>query len=137
MDKEPPLVTGIGLDAARGRLDAAGIPLDVDTILRLLAMIFLMGTGIAAIGGADNIDVRDGDERAVDDDGDEVGGGGGSDFMAVTWEVGWCKLIIFLFIGFSSLRRVSEPPMTSFLCGLFSRGGVFSALARYFSISEI
>ena len=53
-------------------------------MLRLLAMIFLMGTGIAAIGGADNIDVRDGDERAVDDDGDEVGGGGGSDFMAVT-----------------------------------------------------
>ena len=84
MDKEPPLVTGIGLDAARGRLEAAGIPLDVDTMLRLLAMIFLMGTGIAAIGGADNIDVRDGDERAVDDDGDEVGGGGGSDFMAVT-----------------------------------------------------
>ena len=81
---EPPLVTGIGLDAARGRLEAAGIPLDVDTILRLLAMIFLMGTGIAAIGGADNIDVRDGDERAVDDDVDEVGGGGGSDLMAVT-----------------------------------------------------
>ena len=68
MDKEPPLVTGIGLDAARGTLDAADIPLDVDTIFRLLAMIFLMGTGIAAIGGADNIDVRDGDERAVDDD---------------------------------------------------------------------
>jgi hypothetical protein len=43
-------------------------------------IIFLIGTEMAAIGGAERIDVSDGDERAADDD---DGGGGGSDFMAV------------------------------------------------------
>ena len=42
-------------------------------------IIFLIGTEMAAIGGAERIDVSDGDER----DADEEGRGGGSDFMAV------------------------------------------------------
>lgn len=44
-------------------------------------MIFLMGTERAAMGGAERIEVREGDESAAVDEDD--GGGGGSDFMAV------------------------------------------------------
>ena len=45
-------------------------------------IIFLIGTDIAAIGGAERIDVSDGDDSAADDDDD--GGGGGCDLTAVT-----------------------------------------------------
>ena len=47
-----------------------------------------MGTEIAAIGGAERIEVSDGDERADDDEeDDEEGGGGGNDFFAMIVEV--------------------------------------------------
>lgn len=46
-------------------------------------IIFLIGTDIAAIGGAERIDVSDGDDNAADDDDDDEGGGGGCDLTAV------------------------------------------------------
>ena len=51
-------------------------------------IMLLMRTEIAAIGGAERIEVRDGEECSASDEDDvDDRGGGGSDLMAVIWEV--------------------------------------------------
>ena len=66
--------------------DKPGIAVDAGRSGLLPPIIFLIGADIAAIGGAERIDVSDGEESAADDDDDE-GGGGGWDLTAVICEV--------------------------------------------------
>ena len=67
--------------------DTPGIAVDVGKSGLLPPIIFRIGADIAAIGGAERIDVSDGEESAADDDDDAGGGGGGWDLTAVICEV--------------------------------------------------
>lgn len=77
------LLLGRTFEAVTGTLgNDVGVDLVVGNNDLLPPIIFLIGAEMAAIGGADRIDVSDGDERTTDDD-DGDGGGGGNDLTAV------------------------------------------------------